>query len=195
MKFRVRPLLFALALGIIANLSVVSVLSWPTNLTTKGVRGKVNAADAMRILRLHNVSPEDVNVSASSSQSMRFFGVTVQTVHARPRLPSDQSDYVFVGVREVGLPLRCVYEGGAYMRAGPYGIYWPAFAVNTLFFAAIVWLVLHGVPLARFVRGHRRIRRNVCVSCGYDLRGLASDSTTCPECGVSLLQRSRSSAP
>jgi hypothetical protein len=71
----------------------------------------------------------------------------------------------------------------------------PGFAINTVFYAAVLWMLfaLGRTPFA--LRKWRRIRRGQCPKCGYDLRGGATDSTTCPECGGSLLQKSRSSAP
>jgi hypothetical protein len=55
---------------------------------------------------------------------------------------------------------------------------WPGFAINTVFYAAVLW-VLCAAPFA--LRKWRRIRRGLCPKCGYDLRG--STSQTCPECG------------
>jgi hypothetical protein len=57
---------------------------------------------------------------------------------------------------------------------------WPGFAINTVFYAAIVWL-LCAVPLA--LRRRNRIRKGLCAKCGYDLRGIASEPA-CPECGA-----------
>lgn len=53
------------------------------------------------------------------------------------------------------------------------------FAINTLFYAVILWL-LFAAPLA--LRRRRRIKRGQCPACAYDLRG--SDSPKCPECGT-----------
>ncbi len=52
------------------------------------------------------------------------------------------------------------------------------FLINTLFYAAILWLLALGPFTAR-----RMIRRNrgLCINCGYDLRGDLSSG--CPECG------------
>ena len=64
----------------------------------------------------------------------------------------------------------------------PYFPIWPGFAINTLFYAAILWL-LFAAP--GFVRRRVRIRRGQCGACGYDLRGqLDSKHKTCPECGA-----------
>jgi hypothetical protein len=55
---------------------------------------------------------------------------------------------------------------------------WPGFAVNTLFYATILWLVIPGpFVLRRLVRR----RRGRCPQCGYDLRHALSAG--CPECG------------
>jgi hypothetical protein len=54
---------------------------------------------------------------------------------------------------------------------------WPGFLVNTLFYGAVLWLVISGpLILRRFIRR----KRGCCPPCGYDLRG-ALDAG-CPEC-------------
>jgi hypothetical protein len=58
---------------------------------------------------------------------------------------------------------------------------WPGFAFNSVFYAAVLWL-LFASPFA--LRKWRRIRRGLCPNCGYDLRG--GDSATCPECGATV---------
>jgi hypothetical protein len=54
------------------------------------------------------------------------------------------------------------------------------FALNTLFYAAVLLGTVEGVAFAR-----RRVRRGKgrCPSCGYDRAGLAEGSA-CPECGA-----------
>jgi hypothetical protein len=56
-------------------------------------------------------------------------------------------------------------------------VLWPGFALDTVFYGAIVFL-LWSAP--GFVRQRRRTRRGACVRCGYDLAGTAGP---CPECG------------
>ena len=58
---------------------------------------------------------------------------------------------------------------------------WPGFAINTVFCAAILWLLTLG-PFA----AHRMIRRKrgLCIKCGYDLRG--AEHEQCPECGMTI---------
>lgn len=55
---------------------------------------------------------------------------------------------------------------------------WPGFAINTIFYASLLWLVTLGPFTARKVI---RRKRGFCIECGYDLRG--DFSTGCPECG------------
>ena len=58
---------------------------------------------------------------------------------------------------------------------------WPGFAVNTLFYAIILWLLIPGPFVLRRVI---RLKRGRCPKCGYDLRGqLPGAGSGCPECG------------
>lgn len=58
---------------------------------------------------------------------------------------------------------------------------WPAFAINTIFYSVIIWMLF----FAPFVlRRWRRIRLGLCTKCGYDLRGVKHEK--CPECGVGI---------
>ena len=55
---------------------------------------------------------------------------------------------------------------------------WPGFAINTVVYAIILWLLICGPFI---VRRDYRVWRGRCPECGYDLRGdLAAG---CPECG------------
>ena len=59
---------------------------------------------------------------------------------------------------------------------------WTGFAINTVFYAVIVWggWLLFAAPFV--LRRTRRIRRGLCPKCAYDLRGI--ESKECPECGA-----------
>jgi hypothetical protein len=58
----------------------------------------------------------------------------------------------------------------------PIGIIWPGFAVNTLFYAAILWLLLAAtLELRRCLR----IKRGLCPACAYPVGA----SPVCTECG------------
>ena len=64
-------------------------------------------------------------------------------------------------------------------RALPLLPIWPGFAVNTIFYAAILWPLICGpFVLRRLIRR----KRGLCVACGYDLRH--ADHNACPECGL-----------
>ncbi len=68
---------------------------------------------------------------------------------------------------------------GAHQRPLPVGPLWSGFAINTLFYAVILWsLILGPFALRRLIRQ----RRGLCPACGYDLRH--GEHEACPECGV-----------
>jgi len=56
---------------------------------------------------------------------------------------------------------------------------WPGFAINTIFYAVILW-VLFAFPFA--LRRWRRIKRGLCARCGYPL----GTSAVCSECGTPI---------
>jgi hypothetical protein len=63
-----------------------------------------------------------------------------------------------------------------FQRRLPLRPVWPEFAINTIFYAAILW-VLFAAPLA--FRRRRRINRGCCGACGYPV----GTSKVCTECG------------
>ena len=70
------------------------------------------------------------------------------------------------------------YPGSAVPRTLPYRPIWPGFAINAVFYAAILWLLALGPLTARRIFRHKR---GHCIKCGYDLR--SNLSSGCPECG------------
>lgn len=108
----------------------------------------------------------------------------------------------YIGSLEAGFPMLCLYGAWAYAffpstelydqvwlvdlpsdlgqgRLLPIQPIWPGFAVNTIFYATILWLLIPGpFALRRFIRR----KRGLCVSCGYDLSH--ADHEACPECGA-----------
>jgi len=60
---------------------------------------------------------------------------------------------------------------------------WPGFAINTVFYALVLWLLL-AAPFA--LRRRRRIKRGLCPKCAYDLRGRGGSSGACAECGAAF---------
>ncbi len=58
---------------------------------------------------------------------------------------------------------------------------WPGFAINTVFYAALLWIVTLGPGTARRIIRRKQGR---CINCGYDLSHVNSD--TCSECGTPI---------
>jgi hypothetical protein len=65
---------------------------------------------------------------------------------------------------------------GPTWRALPLIPIWPGFAINTIFYAAILWLLFAAPGL---IRRRRRIKRGLCPACAYPV----GDSAVCTECG------------
>ncbi len=64
------------------------------------------------------------------------------------------------------------------LRALPLRPIWPGFAINTVFYAGVLWLLIPGpFAMRRFIRR----RRGLCPACGYP----AGESAVCSECGKS----------
>ena len=70
-------------------------------------------------------------------------------------------------------------------RVHPLRPIWPGFAVNTLFYAAVFWLLICGPFVPRRLIRHLRRRRGHCPACAYPM----GESDTCTECGRELPNR------
>ncbi len=71
------------------------------------------------------------------------------------------------------------YDSGVMVPIRPV---WRGFALNTIFYATILWLLIPGpFVLRRFIRR----RRSQCPACGYP----AGESAACTECGKELPRR------
>jgi hypothetical protein len=131
----------------------------------------VNVAVAWAEERFARQNPPMLAVQQSSRIALTF-----------GTLGSDSSLFSEFGEYRFGWPL-AVASARTAERARPI---WPGFAINTVFYAAVLW-GLFGAPLAMGgLRKRRRIKRGWCPKCAYDLRGRAPDSTVCPECGLSV---------
>jgi len=58
---------------------------------------------------------------------------------------------------------------------------WPGFAINTVFYAALLWFLFFGSLTARRIIRRKQGR---CIKCGYDLRG--TTHMICSECGYEV---------
>ena len=72
-----------------------------------------------------------------------------------------------------GLPFR------TFSHSHGVAILWPGFAINTIFYAAMLWL-LFAAP--GYVRRRVRVRRGLCPACAYPI----GTSDVCTECGKPL---------
>ncbi len=161
------------------------------------------------MVRYFNIQPEGSFFSGHINRGLSY------KRQFASRSASDPWDYKLVVRIETGCPMRSL--AGAYLsdrndqKMGswyttaiinpwiadneqvfnfiPYRPIWLGFALNTLFYAAILW-----IPFAPFALRHvLRRRRGACLQCGYDLRG--TSGSVCPECGQRPMRRSRSSKP
>ncbi len=91
-----------------------------------------------------------------------------------------KSDHDCNYVDSIQLPVRLGIPGPWGEPFLPKAVVWPGFAVNTLFYAAILWLLIPGpFALRRLVRR----RHGLCPACGYDMKHAKHDQG-CPECGA-----------
>jgi hypothetical protein len=82
-----------------------------------------------------------------------------------------------VDIRETNDPTE--FYTATHAFALPMGFIWPGFAINTVFYAVILWMLFAGPGR---VRRWRRIRRGLCAKCAYPVG--ASD--VCTECGAHI---------
>ena len=82
-------------------------------------------------------------------------------------------------ISRLGPPIKVVNEIDIRGRVLPLRPIAPGFAINTLFYGGILWL-LFAAPFA--IRRWRRVKRGLCPACGYPV----GTSDVCTECGRSL---------
>ncbi len=97
--------------------------------------------------------------------------------------PTQYGGFQHEAVGAIGLPLAPRDWAGIgldfYERALPLRPIWPAFAVNTILYGAILSLLIPG-PFA--LRRFLRVRRGLCPKCAYPV----GESSVCTECGGAL---------
>jgi len=108
--------------------------------------------------------------------SMRSAGTTTET-------SLEYTSEVFTGLE---LTSASGQRGLYFPRVLPVQAIFPGFAINTLFYATILWL-LFALPFT--LRRWRRINRGLCATCAYPVGA----SEVCTECGAALLTRSHKS--
>ncbi len=88
------------------------------------------------------------------------------------------------GVVITGVPIHpesdSAYEGFDNEYALPTAPIWPGFAINTVFYAALMWLLFAAPGFVRRRYRGGRIKRDLCPSCAYPV----GESNVCTECGA-----------
>jgi hypothetical protein len=85
-----------------------------------------------------------------------------------------------VGQYAILLPEQSIQTIGAFAGSClPLRAIWPGFAIDTLFYAAIIWLFF-ALPFK--LRRHFRARRKLCPHCAYPI----GTSDVCTECGKAV---------
>ncbi len=103
------------------------------------------------------------------------------TGHSRSGVLNVQGGLLTSALRtRSGTPL--TRSGQSFPVALPLRPLWPGFAVNTLFYATLLWLLIPG-PFA--LRRFLRVRRGLCPKCAYPI----GESSVCTECGCGLAKR------
>jgi predicted RNA-binding Zn-ribbon protein involved in translation (DUF1610 family) len=137
------------------------------------------------IPRWANFARPDLNSPERSSrridaEARGWPSLALMSIHTEYRCPPVTKDSAVWRVQKSdwGIPSGR-FSASADPRILPVVPLWPGFAINTIFYASILWL-LFAAP--GFVRRRIRIWRGLCAACGYDLRGHTSGAGICPEC-------------
>ena len=200
MKRRLTKLVFFLVLGTIVNVAVAWGCVW------RGYHKNSTAhrptEDDIRWWYAH--VPEDFPISPWEVDETHDFGVNGTMMFEGWDSPNFSNS---MRIR-AGLPMRAL-EGSIWaddskgqvpkiewqlmivlndQRILPLYPLFPGFTINTIFYAVILWL-----PFAPFqLRRYMRVKRGLCLKCGYDLRGI-SGGEVCPECGTQATKHPESS--
>ncbi len=122
----------------------------------------------------HELVSYDEYASGWPAYSLRYHG-PIYVVCEGSAIVYDESR--MTGYFHPTLPQKMV--DGGYRSELPYLPIWPGFAINTAFYAAVLWLAsLAPFTLRRVIRR----KRGACIKCGYDLRH--AEHEVCPECGA-----------
>ena len=200
MKRRLAKLVVFLLLGAVVNVAVAWGLHLGSQKDASLEIARLISVVLTRVAssRWHQIETDDI-VDTS-------FGVTQRSAVIDRAGQSKDSSRLGQVTIEVGWPMRTLYStsylnegdpnwtqdewtsalaprarsnGQTYRPELPLRPLWPGLAINTILYAAILWLLTLGPFTARRMI---RAKRGLCIKCGYDLRG--AEHEACPECGV-----------
>ncbi len=131
--------------------------------------------------RVTDLSPEAMlEISAGGVLTELATGWPMVTLRgARVRYRADDLGRIVEGVSLHGVRT----AGTSSIALLPTTPVWPGFAVNAVFFGAVLFAGHAATRGVSVLRAHSRRRRGGCASCGYNLAG-ASPDRRCPECGL-----------
>ena len=195
MRRRLTKLVVFLLLGAIVNVAV----AWGCAMRDPWYNREARLATEDDTRWWHAHVPEDFPATPWKVAENRAFGVSKTMMLEQFDSQLETLPNLMVTRRRAGLPMPAL-EGSIWsdFRKGqvrkinrhlmeglndrpqvPLFPLWPGFAINTIFYAAILWFLTLGPGTAR--RMIRRKRRH-CIKCGYDLSG--AEHEACPECGL-----------
>lgn len=169
-----------------------------------------HASDASTIAWWNENKPEGITDDLAGFSSVERFGWSRVTLHGdeggifrispsgQIRISGQMQDVHLALYLTAGLPMRSLHgqswsgtgitiQQSGFITTGsqdwlPYVPIWPGFAVNSLFYAAVLWLLIPGpFVLRRFIR----VKRGLCPKCAYPM----AESDICSECGKALPNR------
>ena len=195
MKRRAGKVILFLLLGAIINFAVAWTSAWailPKELTSyqyqDWVVGFYESFSAGRVVAL----PNPGYGSASKARTFPRWSnwpdnldntrTRWQIVDVRgwPMFALRSENVQYLGVSGIALaPYTPGSKNGFQQRALPVDPIWPGFAINTIFYTAILWLLFAVPGVAKGVRRWRRIKHRLCPACAYPV----GDSAVCTECG------------
>ena len=219
MKRFTTTLTLFLLLGAIVNVTVAWGIVISTNLDHPTIMGMRKSPTLQQVEWWADHAPDGFIKESKVDHILvsEHFGLSniVIAVNERDSQLSRRNNISFCYIRRVGWPGICV-EGALWQgrkrlfqddrivydaalplpswarspnspwRWLPFRPIWPGFAINALLYAAILWL-----PIAPFkLRRNLRVKRGLCLNCGYDLRG--AEHKVCPECGNEFTAKANS---
>jgi hypothetical protein len=147
--------------------------------------------DTMRAEDLYRVVTFDVGLPLRSLR-WELHGLMPEALGTLDYFPdqSEVHDVLVTGLDVAGMPR--TQDKLRFWRRFPLLPRWPGFIVNTLFYGALLWLLIPGPFVLRRVI---RIKRGLCPKCGYDLRRAAPEAGIgCPECGWNRASETKASS-
>jgi hypothetical protein len=139
---------------------------------------------AGRGLHIRTIILDAMEQNGISNWSVEFLaGLPCHSLHAEWRASGTTTNEMYDFKPSGGIQhKRLKFEEESFDRLLPLHPIWPGFAINTVFYAALLWL-LFAAPFA--LRRWRRVKRGLCARCGYPW-GVGA---VCSECGSAIVRR------